>query len=247
MVLVDMQVSVYRYGQINTTVPAQLVQHMIKEMKPCADVGFTLSIQVQRNTDLRFIGISFMYQFPLSQAQVFPDIFPTDCFETNHIAKGGHVIIYFRCTKAGIIVQPDRFATQIFCELHIGDPVANYKRSGYIIVRIVQVLGQHSGSRFTRRGVICRESTVYMHIAEKYRFIFQRRHDKFMHRPECLFRKRGGAKTILVGHHYQFKVQFISNFLHPGEHVRVKGQFGKRVQLVGGRGFLDQGAIPVDE
>jgi hypothetical protein len=103
---------------------------------------------------------------------------------------------------------------------------------GQIVVRVIEVFGKHSGTRLAGRCIVVGHAAVYADVVEGDAFAFQCLHHQVVCRPEGLFRKGGGAETVLIGHHYKIKIQLAADEAKIAHHFRIELQLLQGVQLI---------------
>jgi hypothetical protein len=58
VVIIDVQIALGVHGEIEEAMPADVVEHVIKETDARGHIHFTRAIQIDRQLDLRFLGIA---------------------------------------------------------------------------------------------------------------------------------------------------------------------------------------------
>src|ERR1700759_3881393 len=89
-------------------------------------------------------------------------------------------------------------------------PVTNSKRVFKIVFSSIKKLCKQAGAWLAGRGIVFGESAVDTKFGKLNTFIFEGFYHKILHRPKSILRKRGCTQTILVGYHYQLKIQLSS-------------------------------------
>ena len=72
----------------------------------------------------------------------------------------------------------------------LADAIFDIVTSGKIVVRIINILCQHSGTRFTGRCIILGKTTVNQNIIKRNPLSCQCFQHQIMSRPKCFFRER---------------------------------------------------------
>ena len=116
-----------------------LLQHVVKETKPCLYVAFPRAIKVQTHCYIRLFGGAYHLCHALPSEQQLCYLFPVHTHFTEY--KG--------------------LTTEIFCKLRIRFAVSYDVGTCEVVLWIVNVFCQHTRPWFTARMVISREMTVY--------------------------------------------------------------------------------------
>ena len=221
--------------QVQTAMLAYLFQHVIEETQSGMDVAGTVTIQIQRHENVRFLCCTAYFRFPFSGKKEFGNFIPifrdkgTYLFQTF---AGSSSTFGFRFQQCSIILQKNSPATQVLSQFHIRRTVTDNETSGKIVLRIIQILRQHSCTWLPGRCHIFRHTTVDEDFIKRNPFTFQRLHHQVMRRPESFFRERCRAQPILIGHHRKFEIQFATDEAQVTHHFGIKLQLFQRIQLV---------------
>ena len=216
---------------------AQLLQHMVEEAEARVNVTLPGTVQVQTNSNLRFIGIALDDSNTGRITQELIDGFPTGC------SKG----------RAGVGLLPyqDCLAPKVHGQLHIGKPVANNKGIGQVVpVGGVEVVAEQAGTRLARRQVFMRKATVNVFSREPDTLGGQNVAHQLMSGPERVLRKTSRTQAVLIGHQNQLVFgQFAGNAGQSADGPRQELKFIGRqaVDLLAGLGLHQNGAVAVDE
>ena len=199
------------------------------------DVAGTVTIQIQRHENIRFLGRAVYFRFPFSGKKEFGNFIPIFRNKGAYLFQtfaSGCSTFGFRLQQRSIILQINSPATQILSQFHIRRAVADNETSGKIVLRIIQILRQHPCARLPGRRHIFRHTAVDEDFIKRNPFTFQRLHHQVMRRPESFFRERCRAQPILIGHHRKLKIQFATDEAQVTHHFGIKLQLFQRIQLV---------------
>jgi hypothetical protein len=144
-----------------------------------------------------------------------------------------------------LVLDIDRFGTEILCELDIGRPVTDNVRVRKIIFA-VEIFPEHSEPRFSSRRVIVRECSVDKDVGEINPLVGKSLQHEILREIKRFFGKAVGAEAVLVCNHRQLKIRFARELCQVRDHTRKKTHFLEPIDLKIGW-FTDDRAVTVDE
>ena len=125
VVLVDMQVALGADGQVDAAMLAYLLEHVVEEAQPRADVGMAIAIEVDTHQHIGLVGDTMdLCRTLLADDQL------------------GHLV-----PRQPVAPQDERTAPHVSSQLGVGIAVANDDARTHVVGRIVHVLLDHAGAR----------------------------------------------------------------------------------------------------
>ncbi|MNI41171.1 hypothetical protein D3C73_954160 [compost metagenome] len=227
VVFVDVQIALGADIQRETTVLADLFQHMVEERQAGVDVRIAGTIQIQFDTDLRFLGIALDHR------------------RTRRIGQcvGNARPVPLAAELLG--AQLEATDVEVVGELQVGDAVADHARARPVDAAVLQVGGHQANARLARRRVVVRPAAVDQHITENDALAFEDLQHQVIRAIEAGARIAFAAQTILIGDDHEL-VAGIAQFQQRRDHLRHEAQLLVGIDLEIRR-FLDEGAVAVDE
>ena len=224
VVLIDVEVSLGVYGQVHHAVLAYLLQHVVEESESRLNVGLSGAVEVDVHVDVRLLGRALTGCRALTGEEYLRNLVP----------------------RHAVLSENQGLTAEVLGQLAVGVAVANDVAVLQVVLLVVNILRQHSRSRFAHRRVVFREVAVDVLAVEGDALALECLQDEVMYGPEGVFGKRVGAKSVLVADHDELEVEVFADKPQVFEHAARELQFLKRVYLLVGR-FLDKGSVAVDE
>lgn len=224
VMLVNVEVTLGLHSEVDHTVAANLVEHMVEETNARLDVGLSTTVEVQLHVDIRLAGGAPQFSFALSGENQLGNLLPSHT----------------------VAAQNQRLAPQILRKLGVGISVADDIAIGQVVLGIVHIFRQHTSSGLTCGRIIFGKMAVYLDIIEFNPLAFQRVENEILHRPEGIFRKRWRTESVLIADHDEAEVRMGAQETEGTDNPRHEFQFLKAVDLLVGR-FLANCAVAVDK
>jgi len=215
---IHFQVAFYPNGQIHSGMLAYLFKHMIEEAKTGRNITASVSIEIKRHINISLLRCTTNFCFPLTGKKKFCHLIPVCCCKCANIFQT-FLFQIIRC-----FLQINSTATKILCQLHISRTITDYKAFRKIVFRIINILRQHSCTRFASRRIIFRKTTVDQNIIKGNAFSGQCFQHQVVSRPESFFRKRSCTQPVLIGNHHKFKIKLATDKAQITKDSRIKFQ-----------------------
>ena len=238
---VHFQIALYLNGQVQASMFADLLQHVVEEAQSGRDIALSATIQVYLNIYIGFVGLATHFRYPFAGKEKFGNLVPI---------SGSQSTIFFQAfihQSRLVVLQIDGLASQVLRQFHIRISVANHETTGQIIFRIVQILAQHACAWLSGRRIVFWETTVDEYLIKSNSFIFQSLHHQVMHRPEGILRKRISSQSVLVGHHCKLEIQLATDKAQVAEHFRIELQLFVSIELIINGRFDNERSVSIYE
>jgi len=227
VMLVDVQVTLATNGQVNHSVLANLLEHVVEETQACLDVALAVAVEVNLHEDVGLLRSALYLGSALSA-----------------VGDGHCPLPALSSCAAGSTVNLQESAADVLRKLAVSVPVANHKAVGNVIVGIVDILLYESCIGLACRCIVLGEVGVDEDIVEDDALALQGVEDEVLDRPEGVLGKGVGSQSVLIADHDHFVVGMLAQEGKRADSTRYKLQFLEGINLLI-LGLADEGAVTI--
>ena len=155
---------------------AYLFEHVVEEAQASLYVALASAVEVYAHGDVCFLGSASNLHYTFASEENLGYLLPSQ----------------------SVLAQYQGFATKVLSQLGVSLPVAYDERVGEVILRVVDIVLEHTRARFAVWVVVGREVVVYQYVVKLHSFAFQGLKYEVVHRPEGVFGERVGSQAVLV-------------------------------------------------
>ena len=241
VMFIHLQIALHTDGQVEATMLADLLQHVVEEAQAGRNVTLAASVQVYLYIYISFFSGTSYFRHPFTGKKEFSYLVPILGSQSAIFLQS----LFYQC--ALVVLKIDGLTTKVLGQFHIGISVAYHEATRQIVFGIIQVFTQHTGAWLARRCIVFRETTVDEHFIKGDAFVFEGLHYEVMNGPKGLFRERRSTQSILIGHHGKLEIELATDETQVTEYFRIKLQLLVGIKLIIDGRFDDQRTVSIYE
>src|SRR5690606_8381660 len=227
VVLVDVQVALGAHLQRDAAMLADLVEHVVEERQPGRNLGVGDAVQVQLDPDPGLLRVALHHRAARRVGQFMGD--------------AGPIPFAAELLRA----QLEAADAQVGGELQVGLAVANHGRGVEVDAAVAQVVLHQAEPGLARGRVVGGPAAVDQDLAEHDALALEYLQHEVVGAVETLAWIGLAAQPVLVADDPELEAG-VAQLQHGRDHAAHEAQLLVGVDLEI-RGFLDQGAVAIDE